>query len=107
MELLTLFVKTTTQTEMQRRVVLDPAARIILKYVHQFQTKTPGETGSLTCHFSFIYPDGKGRPTVYQQNSGNATYSYQVPYMHVHVKAPGQRLRRLRHVGAQIESMTL
>ena len=37
--------------------------------------------------------------TVYQQNSVNAIYSYQVPYMLVHVMAPGQRLRRLRHVG--------
>jgi hypothetical protein len=27
--------------------------------------------------------------TMYQQNSGNAIYSYQVPYMHVHVMAPG------------------
>jgi hypothetical protein len=45
--------------------------------------------------------------TVYQQNSGNAIYSYQVPYIHVHVMAPGQRLRRLRHVGAPNESLTL
>jgi len=44
---------------------------------------------------------------VYQQNSGNAIYSYQVLYMHVHVMAPGQPLRRLRHVGAQGESLTL
>jgi hypothetical protein len=45
--------------------------------------------------------------TVYQQNSGNAIYSYQVQYMHVHVMAPEQRLRRLRHVGAQSESLRL
>ena len=45
--------------------------------------------------------------TVYQQNPGNAIYSYQVPHMHVHVMAPGQRLRRLRHVGEQSESLTL
>jgi len=45
--------------------------------------------------------------TVYQHNSGNAIYSYQFPYMHVHVMAPGQRLRRLRQVGAQNESLTL
>jgi len=41
------------------------------------------------------------------KNSGNAIYSYQVPYMHVHVMAPGQHLRWLRHVGAQSESLTL
>jgi len=29
---------------------------------------------------------------VLKKNSGNAIYSYQVPYMHVHVMAPGQRL---------------
>ena len=40
-------------------------------------------------------------------NSGNAIYSYQVPYMQVHIMAPGQRLRRLRHVGVQSESLTL
>ena len=45
--------------------------------------------------------------TVYQQNLGNTIYSYQVPYMHVHVMVPGQRLRRLRHVGARSESLTL
>jgi hypothetical protein len=28
---------------------------------------------------------------VYNQNSGNAIYSYQVRCMHVHVVAPGQR----------------
>ena len=27
--------------------------------------------------------------------------------MHVHVMVPGQRLRRLRHAGAQSESLTL
>jgi len=43
--------------------------------------------------------------TVYQQNSENAIYSYQVPYLHVHVMAPGKHLRRLRHVGAQSESL--
>jgi len=34
-------------------------------------------------------PNASFITTVYQQNSGNAIYSYQVPYMHVHVMVPG------------------
>jgi hypothetical protein len=44
-------------------------------------------------------PEGAWFADVYWQNSGNATYSCQVPYIHVHFMAPGQLLWRLRHVG--------
>jgi len=47
------------------------------------------------------------KTAMYQQNSGFCIYSYQVPHMHVHVMAPGQHLRRQRHVGKKIESLTL